>query len=134
VRNIAVAGCIIIIFLMMLTTNAIAIESDFFEYKIKNKFESIGPIVTVDGGLGIKIDVYNVDDETTFNVMINGALLIYKRVSATIFNHLNVYLLTLNFFFDSFIMHINIGNQIWSYDCYTFFCYVIDITPIHIEE
>ncbi len=132
-RNIAVAGCIIIIFLMMLNTNVIAIGYDFFEPKIKNKIESIGPIVTVKGGLGIKIDVYNVDDEITFNVMINGALLIYKRVSATIFNHFKVYLLTLNFLFDTFIMHINIGNQIWSYDCYTFFCYVIDITPVHIE-
>ncbi len=132
-RNIAVAGCIIIIFLMMLNTNVIAIGYDFFEPKIKNKIESIGPIVNVQGGLGIKIDVYNVDDETAFNVMINGALLIYKRVSATIFNHFTVYLLTLNFFFDNFIMHINIGNQIWSYDCYTFFCYVIDITPVHIE-
>jgi hypothetical protein len=132
-RNIAVSGYIIIIFLMMLTPNVIAIEYDFFEPKIENKFESMGPIVTVKGGLGIKIDVYNVDDETAFNVMINGALMIYKRVSATIFNHFNVYLLTLNFLFDSFIMHINIGNQIWSYDCYSFFCFVIDITPVHIE-
>lgn len=132
-RNIAATGFIMIIILIMLTPNVIAIRYNVFEPNNKNKFESIGPIVTVKDGLGIKIDVYNVDDETTFNVMINGALMVYKHVSAAILNHFKVYLLTLNFFFDTFIMHINIGNQIWSYDCYAFFCYIIEITPIHIE-
>lgn len=97
----------------------------------KENFEKTNPTITVNGGIGIEIWFYNVDDYTTVGATIDGALLFRTYTKEYFGNRVKIHL-TIFDFNNEFNLNVFVGDQTWSFNCRCiFFIFVYDIKPIN---
>jgi hypothetical protein len=97
----------------------------------KENFEKTNPTITVNGGIGIEIWFYNVDDYTTVGATIDGALLFRTYTKEYFGNRVKIHLSIFDFN-NEFNLNVFVGDQTWSFNCRCiFFIFVYDIKPIN---
>jgi hypothetical protein len=130
-RKIVIIGCFIAGFLLLIPTSVSAMGYDAVQSGIEKKMETTGPTISVRGGLGVHIDVYGANDETTiFTQASLGGRIIYGHSSPLLFGHFSVYLFVLTI--AGFRLSITVNNQVQSYNCDSFYFWVYYIQPIDV--
>ena len=98
----------------------------------KENFEKTNPTITVNGGIGIEIWFYNVDDYTTVGATIDGARLFGTYTKIFFGNRVKLHLSIFDFIGNEFNLNVFVGEQTWSFNCRSFlFIFVYEITPIN---
>lgn len=91
----------------------------------------VPPIVLVRGGLGISILIYGTDDETTIGAVVEDAIRLRSKESHILRNIVIIQLSIINIVPGPFIVHVFVGNDVWSFECESrFFVFVNDIKPV----
>jgi hypothetical protein len=91
------------------------------------------PTITLYGGIGVRIEIEGIPEGTIINISVENA----KMMGSLTFEFIDDIEIRLNiidfmaFPFDSFILHISIDSETYSYQCRSFlFIFVYGITPI----
>jgi hypothetical protein len=91
------------------------------------------PVISVSGGLGIYIDVEGITDETSIIVTIKDAKIRFIK-KHYYWDPTSIYVAIVDFgalIIDSFLLHISMGNDIYSYQCKSLFLvFAFNFTPI----
>ena len=96
------------------------------ENEIKNN-----PTVSVRGGFGITILVQNLDENTPIVTTVEDAYLWGSNSNKLNRNSFQLHLNIIDIQGDSLILHVNIGENKFSYECDTgFIFFVWDIVPL----
>ena len=127
-----------IFFFIILLSTSISVHAieDSSIKTVKDEDETVTtpvvpPIVLVRGGLGIKILIYGTDEETTIGAVVEDAVRIRSKESHILRNIVIIRLHIINFLPGPFIVHVFVGNDVWSFECNSrFFVYVNDIKPV----
>ena len=123
-------GSFIFCFLMLSSS----FVTSAFSANIENKMNLI-PTITVNGGLGIDIWIYNLDDDLAISANVVGAYLWSSYMNTyPPLNRANLHLNIIDFFgflHGNFKLHILIENNKFSYECNSaLFLFVYNIQPL----
>ena len=94
---------------------------------------NLNPTITVRGGRGIKIIVYDVEDETSIAATVDGAFMYDVSYSKDISGTRIILRFKIldGFVYGIFKLHVLIDNQVWSFECKSmFYIFVYGINPI----
>ena len=92
----------------------------------------LNPTITVNGGIGIEIWFYNVDEYTTVGATIDGARLFGTYTKKFLGNRIKLHLSVIDFTGKEFNLNIFVGEQTWLFNCRSLlFIFVYNITPIN---
>ena len=102
----------------------------------KEKSNNLNPVISVSGGMGINIEIEGASDETSIVITLEGAFIRFiDRIDVRDTIKIDVAILDfgagafLNP--DDFILHISVGNDIYSYESKSFlFVFTFDFNPI----
>ena len=122
--------CLLSMFLLISTTLLTGIANADF----KEQSNNLNPIISVSGGLGINIEIEGVNDETSIVITLDGAFIRFiNRIDVRDTIKIDVGTLDFGAFLgaDDFILHISVGNNIYSYECKSFlFVFTFGFDPI----
>jgi hypothetical protein len=131
---------IVIIFLffgLILTPNIYADSKTSLEC-VDNKKQSndLTPVISVSGGFGIHIEIEGANDDTSIILTLEDAMIRYINRNDAVGGSINIFVAVLDLgslllLFDTFVLHISVGNNLYSYQCQSFLLvFTYNFTPI----
>ena len=135
-KNGIIFGSIFACILMLIVPSISAIEFRTVKENMTDYREQpndLIPVISISGGLGIYIDVSGITDETSIIITLEDAKIRFIN-RHDYRDSTKIYVAIVDFgayIFDSFILHISMGNDIYSYQCKSlFFVFAFNFTPI----
>jgi hypothetical protein len=90
-------------------------------------------VISVSGGMGIHIEVEGVTDETSIAITLEDANIRFINKNEFL-DSIDIYVAIIDFggiLFGSFVLHISVGNDVYSYQCRSFLLiFAYDFTPL----
>lgn len=131
-------GSIFAFILMLLIPSISAIEFKTVTENMTDYEEQptdLIPTITVSGGLGITIEIEDVNEGKSVIIVTDGAKIRFQRRN-DFRNKIRIYVAITDLgdfpaLFDHFVLHISIGNDKYSYECKSFlFVFTFGFTPL----
>lgn len=123
--------CVFLMFLLLSTNLVLGMVNA----ENKNQSNNLIPVISVSGGLGINIEIEGATEETSIVITLEGALVRFiSRQDHRDSINIDVGIIDFGSFLDhpdDFKLHISVGNNVYSYDCKSFFfVFAFGFSPI----